>query len=457
MSFGVSIDRARSVRLRATLAGAAGLALVVAAGAVAGLGWNGGGGTANAGPVIIGATGTVLPSLADLVERVSPAVVSLTDRRGVGSGFLIDSSGYVVTNSHVVGESTEMELRVADGTKFTARLIGRDEATDIALMKVDAPRAFPSVRLADDRKVRVGDWVLAVGNPFGLGGTVTAGIVSARGRDEVGKGQYTDYFQLDAAINPGNSGGPTFDMSGRVIGMNTLGGSGIGFAIPASTIQRVVGDLKATGTVSRGYLGVQIGSLSDDDARSLGLASSDGAIVTEVIEGSPAQSAGIKRGDVILKINGQPVKDSRELSRRITALQAGEKASFTIWREGKQITITVTVAKRAQLASVDFDPKLTSLGLGLQTITAEVRSVLNLGEDSSGVLIVDVAPGSDAAEVGLKAGDRIVQVGSDNVSSLGDINLAVEQAKALKRPSVLLFVITKRGATAHVSVKLNKS
>jgi serine protease Do len=456
MSFGVSFRRtSRKSGSSATLAGAAGLVIIAAA--AGGLAWDGGGGRANAGPVLIGATGTVLPSLADLVQRVAPAVVSLSDRRGVGSGFLIDSTGYVVTNSHVVGDSTEMELRVSDGTKFKARLVGRDEATDIALMKVDAPRAFPSVKLADDGKVRVGDWVLAVGNPFGLGGTVTAGIVSARGRDEVGKGQYTDYFQLDAAINPGNSGGPTFDMSGRVIGMNTLGGSGIGFAIPASTIQRVVGDLKATGTVSRGYLGVQIGSLSDDDARSLGLASSDGAIVTEVINGSPAQSAGIKRGDVILKINGQPVKDSRELSRRITALQAGEKATFTIWRDNKQLTITVTVAKRAQLASVDFDPGLTSLGLGLQTITSEVRSVLNLSEDSSGVLIIDVSPGSDAAENGLKAGDRIIQVGSDNVTSLGDINLAVEQAKALKRPSVLLFVMTKRGAIAHVSVKLNKS
>jgi serine protease Do len=380
----------------------------------------------------------------------------LTDRRGVGSGFIIDPTGYVVTNSHVVGESTEMELRVSDGTKFTARLVGRDEATDIALMKVDAPRQFPSVRLADDSKVRVGDWVLAVGNPFGLGGTVTAGIVSARGRDEVGKGQYTDYFQLDAAINPGNSGGPTFDMSGRVMGMNTLGGSGIGFAIPASTIRRVVGDLKATGKVSRGYLGVQIGSLSDDDAKSLGLASNDGAIVTEVIEGSPAQAAGIKRGDVILKVDGQPVRDSRELSRRITALQAGQKATFTIWREGKQITITVTVARRAQLASTDFRPALTSLGLGLMSLTSDLRGVLNMSADTSGVLIVDVAPGSDAAENGLKAGDRIVAVGSAAVTSLTDINLAVEQAKALNRPSVLLFVVTKRGTKAHVSVKLTK-
>jgi serine protease Do len=299
--------------------------------------------------------------------------------------------------------------------------------------------------------------VLAVGNPFGLGGSVTAGIVSARGRDEVGKGQYTDYLQLDAAINPGNSGGPTFDMSGRVIGMNTLGGSGIGFAIPATTIQRVVADLKVSGTVSRGYLGVQIGSLSDDDARSLGLANTDGAIVTDVIDGSPAQAAGIKRGDVILKINGQSVKDSRELSRRITALSAGDTATFTIWREGKQITIKVTVAKRAQLASADLDPRLTSLGLGLRTITAQVRGALDLGEDASGVLIVDVAPDSDAAENGLQAGDRIVAVGSGDVTSLADINLAVEQAKALNRSSVLLFVVTRQGTKSHVSVKLNRS
>lgn len=422
-------------------------------------------------PVIMAANGATLPSLADIVQRVSPAVVSLIGRKGLGSGFVIDADGYIVTNNHVVVESTEVEVRFADGTKYTSRLVGRDEATDIALLKIDAPRKFPSVRVIDDRGARVGDWVLAVGNPFGLGGTVTAGIISARGRDEVGRAQFTDYLQLDAAINPGNSGGPTFDMGGRVIGMNTLGfvsnagerATGIGFAIPSSTILRIVADLRTSGTVSRGFLGVQIESLSDEAAKALGLPNSNGALVTDVIDGSPAQKAGIKRGDVILRINGIAVKDNRELSRRIAALEVGQNASFTIWRDNKQITISVVVAKRDRLAMNDgptgipnAQVKYTSLGLGLQSITDEVRSALALKKSEKGVLIVDVDTASDAAAAGLRAGDRIIAVGSEDVGSLTDVNLAIEQARALKRTSVLLFVVTQQGGRTHMPVKLNE-
>ena len=477
MPSSLSHDQAAARPRSRLLAGAAGAALLFAAA----LAWTSGSGV-SAEPTLVpmqstqpsasvGSTGAQLPSLAPIVVRVTPAVVSLTTTKGLGSGFVIDPEGHIVTNNHVVDGTNEAEVRFSDGKKFKARLIGRDEATDIALLKIDTPQALPSVKFGDDRKARVGDWVLAVGNPFGLGGTVTAGIISARGRDEIGKTQFTDYIQVDAAINPGNSGGPTFDMNGRVIGMNTggLAGrsgdavSGIGFAIPASTIARVVEDLKTTGTVTRGFLGVQIESLSDDTAKALGLPNTNGALVTGVVEGSPAEKAGIKQGDVILKINGQAVKDNRDLSRRIAALNAGETASFTIWRDNKQLAISVTVAKRDRVAEAPAAPapdgsvqKLTSLGLGLRTITPEVRTAFALDQHVGGVLVTDIDFESDAAVRGLRAGDRIVAVGGDKVSSLGDVNLAIEEAKALKRDLVLLFVETPQGQKTHVAVKLTK-
>jgi serine protease Do len=396
---------------------------------------------------------------ADIVERVSPAVVSITNSKGLGSGFVIDSEGYVVTNNHVMSGLNEAEIRFSDGTKYKGRLIGRDEATDIALLKIDAPKSFPSLRFYDDQKMRVGDLVLAVGNPFGLNGTVTAGILSARGRDEIGSGQYTDYLQLDAAINPGNSGGPTFDVNGRVIGMNTMGrpGSGIGFAIPSSTIQRVVEDLKQGRAVQRGYLGVQIESLSDENAKALGLPNANGALVTGVIAGSPAEKAGIKRGDVILKINGQVVKDNRELARKIAALDIGQTATFTIWRENATISIKVTAAKRDLTASLGTTPglQLTSMGLALQSITDTVRDDFRLAKDAKGVLVMGIDPASDAASRGLNPGDRIVAVGSVEVSSLADINLALEKAKSMNRDSVLLFVETVAGESTQKAVKLD--
>lgn len=472
-----SLDHVAATRRSRFLAGATALALVLAAGVV----WTSGPGAVAEPTMVplqstqptatIGATGAPLPSLAPIVTRVTPAVVSLTTTKGLGSGFVIDPKGYVVTNNHVVADTTEADVRFSDGKKFKARLVGRDEATDIALLKIDTPTVLPSVRFGDDRRARVGDWVLAVGNPFGLGGTVTAGIISARGRDEIGRTQFTDYLQVDAAINPGNSGGPTFDMSGRVIGMNTGGLAnrsgdaiaGIGFAIPASTIQRIVEDLKTSGTVTRGFLGVQIESLSEDAAKAVGLPNTNGALVTGVVEGSPAERAGIRQGDVILKINGVAVKDNRDLSRRIAALSAGEQASFTIWRDNKQITINVTVAKRDRVAEAPSLPgedgsiqRLTSLGVALKTITPEMRTAFALDQHAGGVLITDIDFGSDAAVSGLRPGDRIVAVGGGKVATLGDVNLAIEQAKSLKRDLVLLFVETPQGQKAHLTVKLTK-
>jgi serine protease Do len=513
---------------------AAAIALAVTSGVVAGFVWSGGGPAAvaeppapsaqltttkpvAASPVMLAAAAGQLPSLADIVERVTPAVVSLrakttrdevdvTDeqleqlppslrdfferfRRGgpgpdrrrprgevQGSGFIIDATGYIVTNNHVVANSTDIVVTLSDGKELKAKLIGRDEATDIALIKVSTSARLPTVTFGDDERIRVGDWVLAVGNPFGLGGTVTAGIISARGRDQVGNtSQFTDFLQIDAAINQGNSGGPTFDMTGRVIAMNTAifspsGGSvGIGFAIPASTIRRVVDELKRSGSVTRGWLGVQIQSLSEDAAQALGLPNSNGAIVAEIIDGSPAKKAGVRQGDVVLEMDGVAIKDNRDLSRKVAALRVGQTAAFTVWRDSRRLKITVTIAKRPGEESLarsgsfengaDAAPgeaKVADLGLGLAAITPAVRSEYDLESSAKGLLITNVDPDSDAAERGLRPGDRIIAVAGDEVRSIGDVKAAVSEAKAQKRPSVLLFVETQGNRKVYIPVKLKK-
>jgi serine protease Do len=524
-------------RAKMLMAGAAAISLVLG-GAVFGFVWGGGGpaavaeatieptpvattlaSSASGTTVMASATsGAYLPALADIVERVSPAVVSLKAKvsgdaqasddeipddvppslrdlfekfrknapgggrprpKGEvqGSGFVIDPSGFVVTNNHVVANATEIEIAFSDGRKLKAKLIGRDELTDVALLKVESKSALPAVTFADDSKVRVGDWVLAVGNPFGLGGTVTAGIVSARGRDEVGGTQYTDYLQIDASINRGNSGGPTFDLKGNVIGMNTAifspsGGSvGIGFAIPSSTVQRVVADLKKSGAVTRGWLGVNIQSLNDDSAEALGLSHTSGALVGEVIDASPAQRAGIKQGDVVLKMNGTQIKDNKDLSRKVAALQVGQSAAFTLWREGRETSVNVTIAKRpgenllvgqnAPNKGGKDSPKsgsadVAALGMELAAITPAVRNEYDLDGAASGLLITDIDPDSDAAERGLRPGDRIVKIGGKEVRSVDEVKSAVAAAKSQKRGSLLLFVETQRGVKTYVPIKLNK-
>ena len=515
------------------LVSSAAIALAATAGAVFGFAWSGGGVPAvaeTAAPAVpavvassvaplmvssgIGAAGT----FADIVERVSPAVVSIRakvtspaqpdiseedleslppglrdyferfrkggpDRqrnRGEvqGSGFVVESNGLMITNNHVVANATEIEVSFSDSKKYKAKIIGRDEATDIAVLKIEGGKNFPTVSFGDDARVRVGDWVLAVGNPFGLGGTVTAGIVSARGRVDVGGAQFTDFIQIDASINRGNSGGPTFDLSGRVIGMNTAifspsGGSvGIGFAIPSSTIQRIVSDLKRTGSVTRGWLGVQIQSLTDDAAASLGLPNTNGAIVAQVIEGSPAEKAGFRTGDVVIRMDGVPVKDNRDLSRRVAGLQVNQNARFVVWRENREAQISVTVAKRPDpktlasrggadggdegAARPGGGAKVSALGLDLATITPALRSELRLDPGAEGVVITDIDPDSDAAEQGLQPGDRIIQASGKEVRSVSDVTSAVASAKSLKRPSVLLFVERGKNQRVFVAIKLGK-
>jgi len=391
--------------------------------------------------------------------------------QAMGSGFIIDASGYIVTNNHVVDGANKISAKLPNGREFTAKLVGADEATDVALLKVDGVNDLPTVAFGDDRRVRVGDWVVAVGNPFGLGGTVTAGIVSSIGRD-IGNGPYTDFIQIDAPINQGNSGGPTFDLSGRVIGVNSAifspsGGSvGIGFAIPASTVRAIVDQLRATGAVSRGWLGVQIQNLTPDLAASLGVGNEKGAIVANVIENSPAEKAGFKQGDVVLSLNGAAIDDNRDLTRKVASLLAGDRASFVVLREGMRQNLTALIAKRdeAQLASAQpsnnqgkgggprAPQPTTTLGMQLSTLTQDTRDQYDVDMNVNGVVVTQVDPNSEAAEKGFRPGDVIVSVGNKNVRAATDIEQGIADARRANRESIL-FLVAGRGGQRYVALK----
>jgi serine protease Do len=368
----------------------------------------------------------------------------------LGSGFFVSADGYAVTNNHVVDKAKTVSITTDDGKTYTAKVIGTDPKTDVALIKVEGHGDFPYVKLADSSP-RIGDWVLAVGNPFGLGGTVTAGIVSARGRD-IGAGPYDDFLQIDAPVNRGNSGGPTFDLSGNVVGVNTAiyspsGGSvGIAFAIPSQTVESVVEQLKATGSVTRGYIGVQIQPVTGDIADGLGLKEAKGALVASIAGDSPAGKAGLKSGDVIMSVNGHSVADARELSRDIAGLKPGDKAALSVWRDGDTKTIDVAIAKypNEKVAFSASGDEATNVGskLGLTLAPAS-----ELGRGVKGVAITKVDPGSPAADKGLQPGDVITLAGGKSVSTPDEVKKAVADAKHQGHKAVLLEV--ERDGNSH--------
>jgi serine protease Do len=353
----------------------------------------------------------------------------------VGSGFVVSADGYVVTNNHVVSKADTVKVTFQGGEEYDAKVIGTDPRTDLALLKIDSSKTFDFVPITE-KDPKVGDWVMAVGNPFGLGGTVTAGIISARGRD-IGSGPYDDYLQIDASINKGNSGGPAFNLEGEVIGVNTAiyspsgGNVGIAFAIPAAIVKSVVEDLKTSGKVTRGYLGVQIQPVTADIAESLGLDKAGGALVSDVTEKSPALKAGLKTGDAIVSANGEPIDDAKDLTRTVARLKPGTTVPLEVLRNGKRQTIDIEIGtlptempKMASGEKVEKPEKNTDLSaLGIEVAPSE---------DGVGVRIAELDPRSKAAESGLKSGDVILEISGQEVSTSTDVKMALQNAKGKK-------------------------
>ncbi|HYD89197.1 MAG TPA: Do family serine endopeptidase [Vitreimonas sp.] len=447
-------------------------------------------------------------SFANLIERVSPAVVSISVRQrpgsvqqqlpeglppgfeeffrgqpgrpgpaptSLGSGFFIDQNGTIVTNHHVIEGAEEITVRTSDGRELQAELVGSDEATDIAVIRVtERTGRFPFVRFDDARHVRVGDWVVAVGNPFGLEGTATAGIVSAIGRRDAGTSAYVDYMQIDAPINRGNSGGPTFDINGNVIGVNTLifsptgGNVGIGFAIPANTANQIVQQLLESGRVTRGWIGVSIQPLDRDIARSLGLDEPRGALVATVVPDGPAARAGIQQGDVILTFNGERIEDSRDLTQRVGATPIGNNSRIEVLRNGQRRTLNMRLQERPseqQLAAANPPPSATpetppesggagvaqsSLGLSVRPMTAEDRTRLGLAANDAGLVVTAVEPTSDAAQKGIGVGDAILQADQRALRTVQELSNAAQAAQRADRP--ILLQVATRGGRGFVAV-----
>jgi serine protease Do len=370
---------------------------------------------------------------------------------GQGSGFFISADGYAVTNNHVVDKAESVEVTTDDGKTHTAKVIGTDPRTDLALIKVEGGN-FPFVQLADQAP-RVGDWVLAVGNPFGLGGTVTAGIVSARGRD-IGAGPYDDFIQIDAPVNKGNSGGPAFDVDGQVIGVNTAifspsGGSvGIAFAIPAETVKSVITQLREKGKVTRGWIGVQIQPVTADIADSLGMKDPHGALVAEPQENSPAAKAGIKSGDVIVSLDGRPIPDARTLARRISAMAPGTAVKIGVFRNGKEEQLSMTLGelpKEVTARNTDHDHE-SQQGTNIPRLGLSLAPAANVsGAGTQGVVVTQVDPDGAAAGQGFKTGDVILDVGGETVNAPADVRRAIQDAKTGGKHTVLMRVKSEQG------------
>jgi len=453
-------------------------------------------------------------TFADLVARVSPAVVSINVkgdvkiadndmqipgmpdlppdnplydffkqfRKGLpqaparptpslaqGSGFFISPDGYVVTNNHVVEDAEDITVTLESGDKYPAKLVGTDPRTDVALVKVNAPgKTFPFVKFAT-KDPRVGDWVLAVGNPFGLGGTVTAGIISAHNRD-IGSGPY-DYLQIDAAVNRGNSGGPSFNLDGEVVGMNTAifspsgGNVGIAFAVPAALVQEVVQQLKETGTVDRGWLGVVIQNVTDDIADSIGMTEAKGAMITKVTEDGPAAKEDLKPGDVIVEVNGQKINDSRDLARKIAELHPNTDVKLSIVRYGEKRELTMklgTFPSGKKLAALEEEKEPDTTGQEMKNLGLSLAPAAKIpGAGEEGVVITEVDPASDAADKGLKPGDVILQVAGIDVSSPSDvaagIKKAMDNAKTDKDTVKVLMQVKSGDQTRFVALSLKKA
>jgi len=427
--------------------------------------------------------GTTPGSFSDLAERVKPAVVNISTtktfkgkslgnsfgrspfndyfgdeffnrffgdvperdfkQRSLGSGFIISDDGYIFTNNHVVENTDKILVKISDGKEYEAKIIGTDSKTDIALIKIKPDNGLPTVEIGDSDVVRVGEWVIAIGNPFGLEQTVTAGIVSAKGR-VIGAGAYDNFIQTDASINPGNSGGPLFNMQGKVIGINTAivaQGQGIGFATPINMAKSILSDLKTKGKVTRGWLGISIQDISEDIAKSMNYKNKGGVLVTDVFKDDPADKAGLKVGDIITEINGKAIKDTHDLLLTIAALHVGEKASVKALRDGKEISFQLVVAERKDKPEIALTKKTGGyFGINAQEITKDLAKQLGISHDA-GLIVTDVEEGSPADNVGIQPHDIILQVNKVKVTSLKQYS--AEMTKATEKKSIILLI--KRG------------
>jgi serine protease Do len=402
--------------------------------------------------------------------RPSPGI----QRLALGSGFIIDPAGYVVTNGHVVANADKVTVVLQDNSKYQAKVIGRDSKTDLGLLKIEAKQPLPYVSWGDSSAMQVGDWVLAVGNPFGLGGTVSSGIISARGRD-IHSGPYDDFLQLDAAINRGNSGGPTFNLQGQVIGINTAiyspnGGSvGIGFAIPAALAKPVIDQLRDHGRVERGWLGVQIQEVTPEIAKSLGLQKPEGALVADVTKGGPAAKSGLKQGDVITSFNGHAIQKVRDLPIMVAQTPIGQKAKVEVWRSGRQTPLDVAIGQMPDNPQVARNDQQgggdqgqqgttetpTALGLKLAPLNSEMRKRAGVPKDVKGVVVAAVADDSPLAEIGIQPGDVIQQINQQPVTSPQQAEAKLKEAQAEKSKNLLLLV-NRHGTNQYLALSMNK-
>ena len=433
-----------------------------------------------------------LPSFADLAARVAPAVVNIKvtstvktefpdqllgedfpfpgfhmpipqqphqfRTQGMGSGFIIRKDGLILTNNHVVENAQEITVTLTDKQQYKAKILGRDPKTDLAVLKIEPKSSLPTVALGDSGTLRVGDWVMAIGNPFGLTNTVTTGIVSAKGRT-IGAGPYDDFIQTDASINPGNSGGPLFNMAGEVVGINAAifsqsgGNIGIGFAIPVDQVKNLLPQLEAKGAVTRGWLGVSVQPVTPELARSFGLDKQQGALVGDVLAQGPADKAGIKRGDVIVSYDGKKIEDASSLPSLVASTPVGKTVPLEVIRVGKMKTVSVAIGKlNDQTAASDTKPEKTEWGLALQNIRPDERRQMNL-TGNEGVLVTSVMPGSPAQNAGIQPGDVILQVNQAPVTSVQGVKAEVAKAKGDK--PLLLLVRHADGSTSFAGLSRN--
>ena len=386
----------------------------------------------------------------------------------LGSGFVIDPTGIVVTNNHVIAEADEITVVFNDGARLKAEVVGRDTKTDIALLRIKPDKPLKAVKFGDSEKLRLGEWVVAIGNPFSLGGTVTAGIVSARNRD-IQSGPYDNYIQTDASINKGNSGGPLFNMNGEVIGINTAilsptGGSvGIGFAVPASTAVPIIDQLRQFGETRRGWLGVRIQNVDDATAEALNLGTARGALIAGIDDKGPAKPAGLEVGDVIVRFDGKEVKDSRDLPRIVASTSVGKAVDVAIVRKGQEMTKQVTLGrledteKQASLQQPSTEPPTATrqaLGLNMSGMTDELRRRFSLKDDLKGVVITRVDPNSSASDKRIQAGEVIVEVNQEPVTNPADVTKKIDDLKSQGRKSALLLVANAQGEVRFVALSI---